>query len=177
MSVQTLPLKRPKAPKIIARQEDVISVREFRKRARQGENMGLVYADIELINSDDLAFFRRGAIAEDKIKRVTITALVDSGAEMLCINEQIKQKLDLPTLEKYTAQLADESEIEVEVVGPIDVIFENRSTTVRALVMPQDAEVLLGAIPMEGMDVVIELKAERLVVNPKNPYIPSKYVK
>ncbi|HEX6622407.1 MAG TPA: hypothetical protein VF064_01750, partial [Pyrinomonadaceae bacterium] len=52
-----------------------------------------------------------------------------------------------------------------------------RAATVRAIVLPGNAEPLLGVIPMEDMDVVVDPKQQRLVVNPENPYIVSRYVK
>lgn len=141
------------------------------------KKMGLVYADIELISGDDLVLHRRGFITEDEIKRMKVSALVDSGAYMLVINDHIKEQLDLPVLEEQTARLADDSEIRVDVVGPVEIIFENRSTTVRAMVFPGHAEPLLGSIPMEDLDVVIDPKQQRLIVNPENPYIARKSVK
>lgn len=45
------------------------------------------------------------------------------------------------------------------------------------MVMPGDAEALLGVIPMEDMDVVVDPKQQRLIVNPETPYIARKYVK
>lgn len=139
--------------------------------------MGLVYADLELISGDDLALYRRGFITEAEIKRMRVAALVDSGAYMLAINDYIKEQLDLPVLEEQTARLADESEIRVEVVGPVEVRFENRSTTVRAIVLPGNAEPLLGVIPLEDMDVVVDPKQQRLIVNPESPYIARKHLK
>lgn len=139
--------------------------------------MGLVYAEIELISGDDLVLHRRGFITEDKIKRLKVKALVDSGAYMLVINEHIKEQLDLPVLEEQVAKLADESERRVDVVGPVEIRFENRRTTVDAVVFPGSTEVLLGTIPMEDMDVLIDPKQQRLIVNPENPYIAKKYVK
>ncbi|MGI9107524.1 MAG: clan AA aspartic protease [Pyrinomonadaceae bacterium] len=139
--------------------------------------MGLVYAEIELISGDDLALNRRGFLPADKIKRLHVNALVDSGAYMLVINQHVKEQLDLPVLEEQTARLADESEIRVEVVGPVEVRFENRTTTVRAMVFSGEAQVLLGAIPIEDMDVLIDPRQQRLVVNPENPYIARKSVK
>ena len=121
--------------------------------------------------------FRQGLIEETEIKQTTITALVDSGAFMLSINENIKTQLNLPLIENQFVTLADESTIEVEIVGPVEVKFENRSTTVRALVLPGDAEVLLGAIPMEDMDVLIDPRQQKLVVNTKHPYVANKYLK
>ncbi|MDT5122840.1 MAG: hypothetical protein QOC96_2322 [Acidobacteriota bacterium] len=141
------------------------------------KKMGLVYADLELISGDDLALHRRGFIMEDQIKRMRISVLVDSGAYMLVINEHIKKQLDLPVLGEKIAQMADESEIKVEVVGPIEIRFENRRASVDALVFPGNAEPLLGVIPMEDMDVVVDPKQRRLIVNPENPNIATMYVK
>jgi clan AA aspartic protease len=142
-----------------------------------GKDMGLVYAEIELTSGDDLVLHRRGFLSEDKIKRMKVSALVDSGAYMLVINEHIKEQLDLSFIEEQVFRLADESELRAEIVGPVEMRFENRSTTVRAAVLPGDAEVLLGSIPMEDLDVVIDPKQQRLIVNPESPYIARKHLK
>ncbi len=139
--------------------------------------MGLVYAEIDLISVDDLVLHRRGFLDKEKIKQVRIDALVDSGAYMLSINETVRAQLDLPFIEKQFGTLADETLIEVDVVGPVEVRFENRSTTVRAIVLPGDAEVLLGSISMEDMDVLINPREQKLVVNPKHPYVATKHLK
>lgn len=132
-------------------------------------SMGLVYATIELVSSDDLAMVRRGYLPEDQVKRVYVTAMVDSGATMLAIPEFIKKQLDLPKVSELEAELADGPSIPLEVVGPIEVRFQNRRTVVEALVVPNQTTVLLGAIPMEGMDVLVDPKRERLMVNPESP--------
>jgi clan AA aspartic protease len=139
--------------------------------------MGLAYADIELINGDDLALFRRGFLAEDQIKHMKVSILVDTGAYMLVINERIREQLDLPLIEEQTMRLADETEMKVKVVGPVEVRCENRSTTTRAAVIPGNVEPLLGVIPMEDLDVVVDPKQQRLVVNPESPYIARKHMK
>ena len=139
--------------------------------------MGHTYADIELISVDDLVLHRHGFLPEERIKRMRVTALVDSGSYMLVINDNIKQQLDLPFIEEQTMRLADDSERRVEIVGPVEVRFENRSTTVRAAVFPGDAEPLLGVIPIEDMDVVIDSRQQRLIVNPETPYIARKHAK
>jgi len=138
---------------------------------------GLVYAEIDLISVDDLVLHRRGYLAKEKIKQVAVSALVDSGAYMLCINENVKAQLDLPVIEKQFSRLADESLLELEVVGPVEIHFENRSTTVRAIVLPGNSEVLLGAIPMEDMDVLVDPKRQKLIVNPEHPYVATKHLK
>ena len=69
--------------------------------------MGLVYANIELINSGDMEMARRYMIGEEDVKRMNVNILVDTGAYNLCINESIQEQLDLPFIEKRKAQLAN----------------------------------------------------------------------
>jgi len=128
-----------------------------------------VYAEIELANIEDISLARRGFLPKDQIKRLSVNALVDSGAYMLAINETVQLQLQLPFLRRDTSNLADDSVIELDVVGPVEVRFENRTTNVDAVVLPGDAEVLLGAIPMEAMDVLIDPRRRSLVVNPQHP--------
>jgi clan AA aspartic protease len=134
-------------------------------------SMGLVYADIELVSGDDLVLSRRGYLPEDQIKRLYTRSLVDSGATMLAIPEFVKTQLDLRRIDEIEAELADGSSRTLEVVGPVEVRFENRRTLVEALVVPDSTQVLLGAIPMEGMDVLVDPKRGRLIVNPESPEV------
>src|SRR5258708_9060652 len=124
----------------------------------EGEKMGFVYAEIELISGDDLALHRRGFLPKDQIKRLKVNALVDSGSYMLVISEHIREQLDLPIIEERIAKLADESERRVKVAGPIEIRLGKRRTIADTLVFPEDVEVLLGSIPMEDMDVIIDPK-------------------
>ena len=62
--------------------------------------MGLVYAEIDLINGGDMYLYRQKQIKEEDIKQVKVTALVDRGAYMLTINETVRAQLDLPFIEK-----------------------------------------------------------------------------
>jgi hypothetical protein len=58
--------------------------------------VGLIYANIELINAIDLGMSKRSIIGIDEIKRLNVNMLVDTGSEYMCINETIQQQLDLP---------------------------------------------------------------------------------
>jgi clan AA aspartic protease len=115
--------------------------------------MGLTYAEIILINGEDIGLARRHIIGEDEIKKMNVTMLVDTGAINLCINENIQEQLQLPVVEKRKVQNADSSIIECDVVAPVELRFKNRQTTCRAIVLPGDSEPLLGAIPLEDMPV------------------------
>ena len=139
--------------------------------------MGLIYAEIELINGDDLALVRRHIIGEEEVKRMRVSALVDTGSFMLAINENIQEQLQLPVVETRKAQLATGQIVECEVVAPVELRFKNRATTCRAMVLPGDAEVLLGAIRLEDMDVLIHPTRQELIVNPDHPYFAQTKLK
>jgi clan AA aspartic protease len=141
------------------------------------ENMGLIYAEIELINGGDLELARRKFIGDDEVKRMTITALVDTGSYMLAINEGIQAQLQLPVVEKRKAQIANGHILDCDVVAPIEIRFKNRRSTCSAIVLPGDAEPLLGAIPLEDMDVLIHPLRQELIVNPDHPYFAQMKMK
>lgn len=139
--------------------------------------MGLVYAEIEIINADDLAFARRHIIGDEEVKRMPITVLVDTGSYMLAINEEIQEQMQFPVVETRKAQMADGSIIECDVVGSVEVRFKNRRTNCRALVLPGSSDSLFGSIPMQDMDVMIDLKRQELIVNPEHPYFAHTKMK
>ncbi|MCK4766538.1 MAG: aspartyl protease family protein [Candidatus Aminicenantes bacterium] len=139
--------------------------------------MGLVHADIELINGSDIVLHRKGYIKSEDIKRMKVKALVDSGAYMLAVNENVKVQLDLDKVDEQMAELADGQKKKLDVVVPVEVRFENRRANVDAMVLPGDAAISLGAIPMEDMDVLIDPKKQKLIVNPESPYLAKKSLK
>jgi clan AA aspartic protease len=129
--------------------------------------MGLTYANIELVNGDDFTDARRGRIGTDEVRNMTINAMVDTGSIMLCINENIKEALGLLHFGTRRSQLANGQVIESEVVGPVIVRFLDRDCSTNAIVLPDDSEPLLGAIPMEEMDLYVH--PSRNVLLPMHP--------
>jgi len=139
--------------------------------------MGLVYAEITLINGEDLILAKRHIIGQDEVKQMNVTMLVDTGSYNLCINEEIQQQLKFPVAEKRKAQTADGRIVECEVVDNVQVRFKNRATTCRAMILPGNCEPLLGAIPLEDMDVLIHPQRQELIVNPDHPYFAQMKLK
>ena len=139
--------------------------------------MGLVYADIELVNAGDIEMARRHVIGEEEIKQMTVSMFVGSGAYNLCINESIQEQLDLPLVERRKGQLANGSIEEYDFVGPVQLRFKNRKTICYAMVLPGSNEALLGAIPMEDLDVVINPRNQSLELHPDHPYYAQMSLK
>ena len=95
---------------------------------------------------------------------------------MLVFPEHVRLQLDLPEVDRREAVTADGKVHVVPVVGPVNVHFQNRIATCNAMVMGRD-EVLLGAIPLEELDVVVDQRNQKLIVNPESPTMPKMVVK
>lgn len=106
---------------------------------------------------------------------VDVVALVDSGATHLCIPEHVQLQLQLEEIDNKEVALADGSKKLVPYVGPVELRFKNRIGFAGALVMGD--QVLLGAIPMEDMDLIIIPKTRTLDVNPNSPNFASSIAK
>ena len=65
----------------------------------------------------------------------------------------------------------------LDIVGPVIVKFQNRKTSCNAAVLPGETEVLLGAIPMEDLDVVLNLKKQSIEINPDSPFMAKTKIK
>jgi clan AA aspartic protease len=106
---------------------------------------------------------------------IEVEALADSGAVHLCIPQHIKIQLKLEEIATKEVVLADGGRKVVPYVGPIQIRFKNRVGFAGALVMGD--QVLLGAIPMEDMDLVILPKSKTVDVNPDSPNIGTSVAK
>lgn len=110
-----------------------------------------------------------------ELEGVNVEALVDSGSTHLCIPEHIQLQLQLEPIDSKEVTLADGSKKLVLYVGPIELRFKNRVGFVGALVMGD--QVLLGAIPMEDMDLVIIPSTRTIDINPSSPNFASSIAK
>lgn len=102
-----------------------------------------------------------------ELDAVEINALADTGAIHLCIPERIQRQLQLEQIDNKEVTLADGSTRRAPYVGPIELRYQNRVGFAGALVMGE--EPLLGAIPMEDMDLVVSPRTREVMVNPEHP--------
>ncbi|MEA5413863.1 clan AA aspartic protease [Synechococcus sp. BA-132 BA5] len=92
---------------------------------------------------------------QPQLHPLEVTALADTGALMLCIPPHVV--------------------LQVPYVGPVRVAYEGRSCFVGALVLGDS--VLLGAVPMEDMDLIVDPARQRLEPDPRSPNIPHALLK
>ena len=121
--------------------------------------MGIVYTDLRL-----------GNLAHPELEEINVTALVDTGALHLCIPEHVATQLRLTPLQQREVRTADGKSHIVDYVGPIRISLLGRDCVTGALVLGDKP--LLGAIPMEDMDLIVDPARQKLSVNPDNPNLP-----
>lgn len=131
--------------------------------------MGLIRGCVQLLNPS-----RRD------LHPIEVSALADTGAVHLCIPEHLAIQLQVEALEQREVVLADGRRRTVPCVGPIEVRFQNRRCFTGAMVLGDvmlGDEVLLGAIPMEDMDLLLRPQLQSIDVNPESPNIPVSLAK
>ena len=126
--------------------------------------MGITYTDLRLAND-----------GRDDLEEIDASAVVDTGAMHLCIPEHIAIQLQLKARSQREVQTADGKSHIVDYVSPVRISMLNRECVTGALVIGN--QVLLGAIPIEDMDLIIEPARLRVSVNPLSPNIPLSLAK
>ncbi|MDR3053973.1 MAG: clan AA aspartic protease [Zoogloeaceae bacterium] len=121
--------------------------------------MGITDVDLRLANA-----------SKKNLEEIDANALVDTGALHLCIPEHVAIQLQLEDCETREVILADGKRLQVRYVYPVRIELLNRKCVTGALVLGN--QVILGAIPMEDMDLIIEPAKMRVSVNPQAPNIP-----
>lgn len=126
--------------------------------------MGLTYAPLIIKN-----YFNK--------QSTNIKALVDTGATFMCVTEEIALQLgfDLQEVTQQYVTLADGRQIKVPKIAPIEISFANRSYVTEAIVLGN--EPLMGVLPLEAMDLLVDPLRQQLVVNPAHPNYPVALAK
>ena len=130
--------------------------------------MGFTNAKIKVFNYGDKVLFQRGFLAKEKIRHLTFDTLVDTGTTALVINQLIADKLGLKIQDTTQATLADGSVVTLNIVGPVWIELMDRYSIQYATVMPAIEQPLLGVLPLEDMDLIIDPRLQQVTTNPRH---------
>jgi predicted aspartyl protease len=122
--------------------------------------MSVFKEKITLSNASDKVRVECGILKE--IRSITLDAMPDTGAWTLVINENTRQKLGL-AIEETSASLADGTTTTYAVTEGVKIRWKNRSIVLPAVVVPGAKDILLGALPLEAMDLMVDPVHEQLV--------------
>lgn len=132
----------------------------------ESETMGRVLTEATIENLQDLWDVQRGLIRPDQVRRITVSdALVDTGASTLALPTRMIRQLGLiKSYEKRATSSA--GSIQVAVYEAARLTIQGRHLSVDAMEVPDDVPVLIGQIPLEMLDLVVDLQNRRLIGNP-----------
>ena len=125
--------------------------------------MGEVRTEITLVNIGDQEVANRGYIPQEEVRRLTVNAVVDTGAWTLVINEETREKLGLKVEESAETTLAGGVKVPSRITEYVDIRWKDRKTACEAVVISDEEDVLLGAYPLEGMDLMVHPKTQEVV--------------
>jgi clan AA aspartic protease len=117
--------------------------------------MGEVRTEITLVNIRDTVKAEEGLVSESAVRQLTVNAVVDTGAWTLVINEETREKLGLRVKKPSETTVAGGGKVSSGITEPVMVCWKDRETPCQAVVLSGESEVLLGALPLEGMDLTI----------------------
>jgi clan AA aspartic protease len=124
--------------------------------------MGNIYAEITITNKEDIMRAKEGQISGKNIRSLTMTVLVDTGASNLVINEEICRQLGLGTVATREANLAGGGKGFCKITETVQVQWKDRIATVDPVAFP-DGKTLLGVIPLEILDLIVDPVRHELV--------------
>jgi predicted aspartyl protease len=130
------------------------------------ETMGRVLTEATIENLSDLYLAHRGVLPSDQVRRIVVPdALVDTGAMLLSIPTRLIQQLGL--VRTGTKRLVSSAgAVQAGMYEAVRLTILGRDCTMDVLEVPDDVPVLIGQIPLEHLDLVVDLRNRKLTGNP-----------
>jgi predicted aspartyl protease len=130
------------------------------------EAMGRVLTEATIENVEDLWALKRGLITADQTRRITVSdALVDTGATLLSLPTKIIRELGLTkTGEKHVTSSVGGAK--ADMYEAVRLTIQGRTCTMDVMEVPDDVPVLIGQLPLEHLDFVIDSRSRTLIGNP-----------
>lgn len=138
--------------------------------------MGEIKVMTKLENFGD-RFMATQTKSKGKIRHATIDAIVDTGAVMLMLPQDLVEKLGLQFQRKVVVTYADERKDERPVAGVVTVTIGDRSMNTDCIVGPPTSEPLIGQVILEELDLIADCVNKTLTPRPESPVYPSLKVK
>ena len=132
-----------------------------------GATMGRITLEFSIANYADVVLARQGGLAPDRVRRVTLNGVVDTGATRLVLPESAVDRLGLTPSGQATVRYADRRSATRSLVKDVSVELLGRQGVFTALVEPDRADALIGAIVMEDLDFLVDCATQTL--QPRDP--------
>ena len=134
--------------------------------------MGEIVTRVELENATDRGNVRDGLREEASVRRTSVDGIVDTGAVLSMLPQNVVERLGLPIHGKVVVSYADERKEERDVAGPVGIRVGNRAMNTDCVVGPPLSEPLIGQIVLEGLDLVADCTNRTVGPRPESPDYP-----
>lgn len=134
--------------------------------------MGEIVASVELENAADRGIVSQGLRDESTVRRTTVEGVVETGAMMLMLPENVVSRLGLERQREVVVTYADERKETRPVAGPVTVHIGNRFMITDCIVGPPLSEPLIGQIVLAALDLVADCTNRTLAPRPESPDSP-----
>jgi predicted aspartyl protease len=128
--------------------------------------MGKVVVSARIENQSDLTMVAKGHLQQEKVRSLEVSdALVDTGATMLSLPKSLVQQLGLARHRTRTARTAA-GIVAFGIYEPVRLTVQDRDCIVEVAEIPDECPVLIGQIPLELLDFVVDSAGQKLIGNP-----------
>jgi clan AA aspartic protease len=138
-----------------------------------GESVGEVRVELELENNHDRELALRGLMGDHQVRRTTVSAVVDTGAAMVVLPEEVVTRLGLRRTHRTHGVYADGRSEELWIAGVVTIGILGREVELNCIVGHTGTTALLGQVALEQMDLLVDCKRHQLIVNPDSPDLPT----
>ena len=133
----------------------------------ESETMGRVLVEATIESLKDLWDAERNQLVSDQVRRVTIPdALVDTGATTLSLPTRFIRQLGLTKREDRRVTISSGESTMAALYDAVRLTIQNRQCTVDVMEVPDNVPALIGQVPLELLDFVIDPHGRRLTGNP-----------
>jgi len=128
--------------------------------------MGRVTVEAQLESIEDLYRVRRGDLSANQVRRITVPeALIDTGATSLSLPRTMIDALGLMQIRSRRV-VTTTGITDVNIFGAVQLTIDGRDCLVDAMEIPEECPVLIGQVPLELMDFIVDPNRRRLIGNP-----------
>jgi len=134
--------------------------------------MGEIVVNVALENYVDRALCERGDLPKTAVRGRTLRALVDTGAVMVMLPQDVVEALGLKTRRSVIVAYADERREERPVAGALLLRIGDREMIGECIVGPPTSEALIGQVVLEELDLLADCQRGELTPRPESPIYP-----
>jgi predicted aspartyl protease len=130
--------------------------------------MGRTHVDVHLENFVDTVLRKTAGNGRRKVRKVTVRAFAHTGSALLCLHRDTIRALGLTHVKSAQARAANGDVVDRRIYGAAWITILGRQCLAEIMEIPDNVSPLLGYIPLENLDLVVDPKKRKVVPDPES---------